>query len=179
MPKNWKDAGGPGRGMFPEMSGPFIMQNRTSAALLQGQVVQVDERNESTTATSFLAGGDLSALSGVHEPQTAALGDGTFLVYEGPASLAVGAWGKFWLKHPDILCSIEGAPTATAVTDVLSVTNNQVTLDQNGAASTTVVRKIVAKVVVAQAIGVHTSPAVLTRCRFDGEGFGFVAMAAG
>lgn len=178
MPKNWKDAGGPGRGMFPEMSGPFIMQNRTSAALLQGQVVQVDERNESTTATSFLAGGDLSALSGVHEAQTAALGDGTFLVYEGPASLAVGAWGKFWLKHPDILCSINGA-LATAVTDVLTVANNQVTLDQNPAASTTLTRKIIAKVVVAQTAGVHTAATVLTRCRFDGEGFGFMAQAAG
>lgn len=172
----WKHAGGSGVGMWPEEHTGIVLQNRHSAALAKGDIVMLDELNsDSLSGAVFTPGSTLSALAGVVRPNTAGIANGcAFLVAE--QAVAIDGWGKFTLKSADVLCSIEGA-LATAVTDILSPQNGALTLDQNNnSGAVTNHTKIIAKVIVAQADTVHTSAAVLTRCRFNGdEGFGMLA----
>lgn len=172
----WKHAGGPGRGFFPEEQTGIVLQNRSAGTYLKGQIAQLDETNiDALSGATFTPGGTKSVLSGVIVPTATSIAyGGTWVVAE--EDILADAWGKWTLKSADVLCSIEGA-LATAVTDLLTVQASAV-LDQNPAGSATTQLVIVARVIEAQTAGVHTAATVLTRCRFNGEGFGILTASA-
>lgn len=172
MGNRWKNAGGVGVGGFPEEAVGLRMQNRHSAAVAKGDIVMQDILNSAALSGATFTPGDVkSVYAGVVQPNTAGLAAGA-TCYVAEEAVGILAWGLFTRKSNYVLCSIEGA-LATALADVLQPQNATLTLDQNATTGATAHLPVIARVIEAQAAGVHTSAAVLTRCAFDGDGFTF------